>query len=133
MKDSVRQKMLTEPNYFDWIDQATGYECEIKRHDRSLHYCGYVGVPKDHVLFRYDYDSVNALGIDVHGGLTFSSDPCSDSLTFFGFDCAHLGDYSPGYGSPFEDEDVYRDFEFVKKECERLAHQLFEIENIAFL
>ena len=70
------------------------------------------------------------LAIDVHGGLTYSSDhePLGkpDGLWWFGFDCAHAGDSVPSY--PTEDRgDVYRDEDYVIAECKSLAKQLSEI------
>lgn len=67
----------------------------------------------------------------VHGGLTFSQG------AWFGFDCAHAGDLSPGLnatlrGMGMEREsslrlgNVYRDEAYVIGECERLAKQLWD-------
>lgn len=61
-----------------------------------------------------------------HGGLTYSD------KSWFGFDCAHAGDMSPGlerfsyrqFEAPFNY--VYRDFGYVRAQCERLAAQLSE-------
>lgn len=89
---------------------------------------------------------------DVHGGITFS-DGCQeaghichtpepgqpDNVWWFGFDCAHAGDVSPGYRASiakmfdqvemaFRDrifkDDVYRDVTYVKAEIGSLARQL---------
>ena len=59
-----------------------------------------------------------SLLFDVHGGITYSgpSVPGSkpDGLWWFGFDCAHAGDFVAGL---FPDGAV-RDEEFVTRECE---------------
>lgn len=61
--------------------------------------------------------------LDVHGGLTFSG-PLRDEVGhWFGFDCAHAGDLSPGLNSLIDDGE-YRDIEYVRAECRRLAEQL---------
>lgn len=66
--------------------------------------------------------------VDVHGGLTYSAEGGGElsGLWVFGFDCAHSGDLCPvtaeKYGSSVAD--VYRDFEYVKRETESLARQL---------
>ena len=33
---------INEPDYLMWIDEDTGYKCEIKRHPQLGHLCGYV-------------------------------------------------------------------------------------------
>lgn len=83
--------------------------------------------------------------IDCHGGLTFSG-PCSphkdnpehgicrvvegeDKTWWFGFDCAHSGDLSPGRldGEMFrEPGSRYRDIDYVRREVAALARQLTE-------
>lgn len=68
------------------------------------------------------------LAVDVHGCLTYSNDSApgkesEDDLWWFGFDCGHAGDYAPEMRS-YSDNDVYRDFEYVKGECIALAKQL---------
>lgn len=63
-------------------------------------YNGYVGLPKNHMLFGLHYDIINE-SIDVHGGLTWSADHLPnqqpDGLWWVGFDTAHAGDVVPGY------------------------------------
>lgn len=70
---------------------------------------------------------------DVHGGITFS---CLDSYWlppgfWYGFDCGHAGDMSPGLTKLFDtnlfDDDVYRDVAYVKAECESLAVQVAQL------
>lgn len=49
-----------------------------------------------------------------------------DNAWWFGFDCAHSGDLSPGYdfSRRYSYENAYRDAEYVANECRRLARQL---------
>lgn len=65
---------------------------------------------------------------DVHGGLTWSDDCVPgekpDGLWWFGFDCAHHGDYTPNCGRPPFPNESYRDIEYVKAQTEKLAEQL---------
>jgi hypothetical protein len=105
------------------------------------------------------------LAIEVHGGLTFA-DECApgddpsrgichvpdpgepDHVWWFGFDCAHAGDFAPeidavsrkvtppeewerrnkvlGLGAPTGWGDIiaYRDLAYVERECASLARQL---------
>ena len=69
-----------------------------------------------------------ALAIDVHGGLTYASTGAhiekGSKLWWFGFDCSHSNDFMPASDSPFNYNGTYRDFEYVKSECESLAKQL---------
>lgn len=72
--------------------------------------------------------------VDVHGGLTYA-DKCGDrichevdpgeddNIWWFGFDCAHGGDLSPGH-TMFGMGGKYRDFDYVSEECRKLAAQL---------
>lgn len=69
--------------------------------------------------------------MEVHGSLTYSGrfDDTGD-VWWFGFDCAHLNDLTPGYGRTvrFRPE-VYRDEGYVRGECESLARQLAEVAS----
>lgn len=98
-------------------------------------------------------DTVPGIGeaiekITAHGGLTYSGfwpDEAQD-LWFFGFDCAHSGDLSPGvvatlkhididHGTTrrehYNFDDTYCTIEYVKVECTELAAQLGAIGNSA--
>jgi hypothetical protein len=86
-----------------------------------LHRCGYVEVPKDHGLFKIEYQEIE-LYIGVHGGLTFSGSlpfHSDDSRHWFGYDCAHSGDKS--YINP---NGIERTLDYCIEECETLAKQL---------
>jgi hypothetical protein len=97
----------SEPDLVEWRDEATGYPCLIVRGPvGSL--CGYVGVPPEHPCHGKPYGEVDGQ-VNAHGGLTFSNscqeggDICHVPLPgepaevwWFGFDCAHSGDVSPG-------------------------------------
>lgn len=129
-----------EPDKRQWLDPETKLPCLIVRGPLGA-LCGYVGVPKGHPWYQVDYDSVGK-DPDVHGGLTFS-DHCQegegdrkichvveegedDHVWWLGFDCAHCFDLVPGMGTRLHGvtgEDVYRDFDYVTKEVERLAVQ----------
>ncbi len=55
-----------------------------------------------------------------------------DRVFWFGFDCAHAWDMSPGntkYHLTHIRDEVYRDLPYVKQQCQRLAGQLKELEN----
>lgn len=132
-----------EPDKAQWVDAATGYDCLIVR-NRGGALCGYVGLPPGHWLHGVDYDDI--AGIEVHGGLTFSSrcqegaedgpgicrvpeDGRPADVWWLGFDCAHYNDLCPAYLTVdvpglFTEDAVYRDFAYVQAEIADLAGQL---------
>ena len=123
-----------EPNHAEWVDELTGYVCEIRRYSSLLHLNGYVSIPKGHPCHGMDYDAVNDL-VSIHGGLTYSEK--LDRGKKFGFDCSHAGDLSPGLLLTMLDvagsrdwgfkHDVYRDWNYVKAEVKNLAAQLYQV------
>ncbi len=88
------------------------------------------------LLCQYENFREVGLSLDVafmvHGGITFSNKPSAINLAdngsewLFGFDCAHAGDRT---NYSIFDDDVYRNFDYVKKECEALAIQLHDFAN----
>jgi len=124
MSDRTKGPWSNEPDTVAF--EASGLRCEMVRHAILGHWCGYVSIPKGHPYFEQDYDTPE---IDVHGGLTWArafpggeNHPATDDW-WFGFDCAHAGDLTPGSGLHSGD-DVYRDMIYVRAECESLAAQL---------
>lgn len=115
-----------------------GFDGVIVRHFSLGHLCGYVGVSKEHPLYGKSYgDAYDLMHVDVHGGLTYSGQGTADygkkpECWYFGFDCAHLGDLSPGmlrYGSHAEDS--YRDIDYVKRHVAKLSMQLAVARDVA--
>lgn len=66
--------------------------------------------------------------LKVHWGITWSDYFRNDNteLWWYGFDCSHCDDMSPGR----PDYGTYRDIEYATKECENLAHQLNSIVEV---
>jgi len=139
-KEALQKIIKKEGNSHKF--EAFGLQCEMVRMTSLGHWCGYVAVPKDSKLHGKSYwtstDSENGLSevekaindIDIHGGLTFASNLKKGSAWYFGFDCAHLNDlvlYMFDYSSILSEGSVYKDKEFVIKECESLAEQLSKI------
>lgn len=143
-----------EPDRLDF--EHEGLSCLLHR-GPSGHWCGYCGVPRSHPSYGQKYDDV---AVDVHGGLTYS-DKCdgtichipkpgdSDEVWWFGFDCAHSGDFSPSYSNAMRGRtgerpyshahallantwrcDTYRTLEYVKAETESLARQLRALDPL---
>jgi hypothetical protein len=127
-----------EPDRVDFIH--VGYSCFIMR-NHSGAWCGYVGVPSNHVGYGQDYNEM-CEHVDVHGGLTYA-DKCRgsichipepgmpDDVWWFGFDTAHYNDKVPGmefYRFYDKDERVYRNMEYTINETKQLAEQLKAME-----
>jgi hypothetical protein len=157
-----------ESDKVSWTDTKTGLPCLAVRHPENGHWCGYAGVGPSHPLHQVMYsDDENMPHFDVHGGLTYSA-PCQPGedeergvchtpgpdeehdIWWFGFDCAHAWDLSPGlearlleanklmaekYGplgpklsfkglSDMAFGQHYKTIDYVMLECTRLARQL---------
>lgn len=134
----------SEPDKAQWKDEATGLPCLIVRNPGGA-LCGYVGVDESHPWHGKSYSDLPDYGPDVHGGLTFSR-ACADTqdeskhichlpdpgepqhVWWFGFDCAHCDDVSPGYDSKYrsfrDSESRYRDVAYVKGQIASLARQV---------
>ena len=127
--------------------EHAGLPCILRRHVMG-HWCGYAAVPPGHALHGRDYNDFN---LEVHGGLTYANrcegDVCHEAkpgkprnVWWFGFDCAHCWDMSPGIEAvltkhsahsggfrtphPLDELKHYRTLHYVRRECEQLAEQL---------
>lgn len=127
----------SEPDALDWVDEATGFKCQIRRNDRMGILLGYVGVPPGHPAFGWCYDDAPLVRIEVHGGLTYAN-PGDAGLWWLGFDCGGAFDYPPGMvaylrsvrdidADRLYDRNNYRDIDYVKRECAALAQQLAKL------
>jgi hypothetical protein len=144
---------MAEPDKAQWEDFETALPCLAVRHKTFGNWCGYVGVTEGHPLFGKNPDREDGPGLNVHGGVTFT-DFCTpgeeehgichvpgpgepDRVWWLGFDCAHLGDYSPlmrqqldkMMGFERDTGEVYRTLAYVKNECADLARQLMELSH----
>jgi hypothetical protein len=125
----------TEPDELDWTDAATGLRCRIVRNPHMGMLCGYVGVPAKHPLFGWTSNEPAVEKLDVHGGLTFVDE--RDGLWWFGFDCGHGFDISPGLQAMLPPHlrsrqmggisVVYRTIDYVHFECTNLAWQIHQL------
>jgi hypothetical protein len=134
----------TEPDRVDWTH--AGLPCLALRNHHGV-WCGYAAVAPGHPFHGQSYDD---LDVNVHGGLTYAN-TCAgpichvpkpgepDDVWWFGFDCAHTWDFSPGmtarlstYGidpGPRDPEEVYRTLDYVQAEVIRLAEQLVALNR----
>jgi len=116
---SLREIIEKEGNYKSWVYKCTNgieYTCEVKRNPRSLHLCGYVLLTDDSDFFGVEYDDIP---VNCHGGLTYGSQ--EKDFWIIGFDCAHLGDFQPGYNLS---DGEYRNMDYVMNQCESICEQI---------
>jgi hypothetical protein len=146
-----------EPDKVEWRDPETELPCLIVRNGLGA-LCGYVGIHRGHPWFAKGYSTcIEGCGpnrcensahatpeslIKVHGGLTYSDfssgEICHTALPgetkvwWFGFDCAHAGDYVPGLAliPSVPVGGIYRSIGCVEGEVTHLAEQLAEVGRI---
>lgn len=139
----------SEPDEINWLDKKSRLWCRIKR-NRIGALCGYVRIAKKHPCYGKSYNGAEdyynltegqiwwrkyvkrdvkyfVSEIRVHGGLTFAN--YWDGGFWFGFDCAHAGDFCPKIDDvvPGMIGNVYRDISYVKVQTTNLARKLAEI------
>lgn len=128
--------------------EHSGLPCLMLRHEMLGHWCGYAAVSPGHPLYGKGYDDVD---VTAHGGLTYSGhcrghichtpkDGEPENVWWFGFDCGHTWDTSPGMESKGLTVllpllllqhvlgGVYRDQAYVESETRSLAEQLSTIK-----
>lgn len=115
----------------------------IIRMNFNLNFNGYVGIPKDHILYGMDYDTIQTkYNINVHGGLTYSYKNVAGldakifkDIWWIGFDTSHYMDEQVLlYISKSNDIDkmfpkshkVYKDFNFVRLQVQNLVNQIIK-------
>jgi hypothetical protein len=134
-----------ELDRYEWKSEH-GFPCLMVRNKRG-HWCGYVGVTPNHPWHgkRSEWESPLS-EIEVHGGVTYTEecagqvchvpDPGEpEHLWWIGFDCCHAWDYSPGevardrrlgFNWGVDPDKRYRDADYVRRQCERMARQANE-------
>lgn len=130
-----------EPDKEQWTYK--GYPCLIVRTRVTGALCGYVGVTARHPYYHRSASELDAdtTPVSVHGGVTYmgfdsgniysvleQTDTWKD-IWWIGFDCSHLGDYSPNLQMDSEFKEHYWTLQEVRGEVERLADQLQEAAN----
>lgn len=163
LEDYGRDAWLTEPDEKAWVDPTTGFACLALRGPHGG-WCGYVAVPLEHPAHglnyytsSYDIEDYEALTpakvaiqrqvneITAHGGLTYAGgrrpmpNDGPDASWWFGFDCAHAGDFSPKFDRPetlgratgWGGSNTYRTLPYVEEQITGLAAQLAGIAGSA--
>lgn len=136
----VRGEWDDEPDRIEW--RHNGTPCLIVRNNSGA-LCGYAAVSEGHPMFA---KSDEGCQLDCHGGVTYE-DFCVEGgkichvpkpgepgrVWWFGFDCAHSGDYS-GMSYPEgirlrhpEGFERYRSVGYVRNQVESMAEQLVRI------
>lgn len=123
------------------VFESFGFACKVLRNANG-NWCGYVRIPEGHPWHRLPYDKLNALNLEVHGGLTFSSHgdwikdghatPTGAVAWWIGFDTLHAWDLMmlmlvapkliPGF--PKRPRGTYRTQSYVESETTKLAAQV---------
>lgn len=80
-----------------------GYDVEIIRHPSLLHLCTYITIPKTHPNYNKDLTYDKCYKLFELPGQEWTYDKYTDKGFVLGFDCAHLGQYSPGMDKIFEE------------------------------
>lgn len=119
LKDQYDADMQLYPatayNYIYSYDNHV-FKIEVKRAGITKSWNGYVTLPQG--LDAPDPDTLS-----VHGGITYTG--TKDGCVVYGFDTAHMGDYTPLVPMPdIFGQMIYRSHAFVLSECERLCRQL---------
>ena len=140
--DWERGEWDEEPDRVEW--RHNGRPCLIVRNNSGA-LCGYAAVSEGHPMFGKEDRGT----LDCHGGVTYN-DFCvegghichvpkpgePDRVWWFGFDCAHSGDYSAmSYPEEMrrrymrnEQWESYRPIGYVRHGVEKMAEQLDRIE-----
>lgn len=130
-----RGEWTIEPDHKEWIDPVTGFECEAKRQLFGA-WCGYVTIPAS--AFQAFPLSIHARvreelqNIDCHGGVAYSAVEAYNEVVTIGFNCAHVGDYTPNSRHLLNADTTYRNYRnlaYVEAECTRICHQALVILN----
>jgi hypothetical protein len=114
-----------EPDYVEWITDC-GLKAVIRRVNLGT-LCGYAVFDMCEKEY-YSSFNLDDLYMDCHGGPTYfdrmipGQQRCEENVVVVGFDCAHYGDLIPSLQSILKaDVSEYKNIEFVRNECERLA------------
>jgi hypothetical protein len=143
---------MQEPDYILWVDFDTFYACVARRNVLGA-WCGYVGLPLHHPLYRTPADDRSFEFIDCHGGISYAGFLEEDSKQFsppvrlwwVGFSAMEESDMLPEIldRAPSDAEKsrpkvkrrkkgesllAYRDLDFIKNEIALLAMQLSNLD-----
>ena len=105
------------------------------------HFVGYGETKLNEVSYSQefgDYETSPESNISVHGGITFAGkhdelkeNPFDKDTWYFGFDCAHAGDYCDfGHGIISDKEGHKWTEEEVIKETEQMVNGIIEYEKV---
>jgi hypothetical protein len=125
-----------EPDEIDWHDEATNLPCLILRESFFGSLRGYVGVSASHPYYGKDWSYQPIKALSVHGGINFSSHEIQNfhivepdsAIWWLGFDCGHGSDIVPSAGFLNEAGLTYKNINYLKEQCKRLALQLKALE-----
>lgn len=130
-----------EPDYDEWLDPFTGWQCFLWRHPTHGHWCGYVDVPDEAIRNWQPTTQLQNLFEDhvrVHGGVTFCERRRDADVIRVGFDTSHFSDYSPGLYKAVRDRMLarnlghltYRNHAYCWLETFQMCQQIAELLDV---
>lgn len=127
----MREMRYQTERKVELLDHSTykGYDFYVV--NLGTHPTAYVRVPKGHKYYMKDYNDID---IDVHGGLTYSSEHLMVTNIegwFIGWDYAHAGDYI-GYDKELQfaiNVDKKWTTAEIIADCVNVIEQLMEANN----
>jgi len=119
--------------------EDSGYHCLIVRNPEAGYLSGFVGIPRTHSLYGFEFGEVD--DIRAHVGLEFSGPSPGTGQEqperwYFGFECNHLGDLwlkdlmsLDPVSLGLKRSSSYKTMDYVEHEVRGLAQQLKVVEH----
>lgn len=127
---------LHEPDYYEWIDEVSGYLCIVNRNHLGA-WTGYVCLSMEHPYYGWpDRERPRPRIESVSVSWTGTAPPNlrrNDDFVI-GFDCGSGMDYVPGRDRDYQGTDFmhlfrYRNYNYIVKKTKKLADELYQIAN----
>lgn len=138
---------LKEPDHCAWENYS--YNCILIRDMKLGIWRGFVGVTKEHPFYGKTLadllnEKIYLYLTQVHGGVSFAGRliPKPKSVDrkcwFFGFECLQEEDLVPlvpktGISNIIGVPQVYRNFNYARRETNKLARELLKLQQLSFI
>lgn len=131
IKEKYKDLIEKEGNALDW--NYRGFNCHIRRVNIEYfgYLCGYIEIPKNHILFGKSYDEIE-YNIPFHNGINYSGDDIFNEWNI-GFSCDGILDDFPMYSEKiydpyeiFQYKRIYRDMEYVTSVLEKSVDYIID-------
>ncbi len=124
-----------EPDLLKLKHNATNYICWIVRRPMGQ-LCGYVEVPKTHIMFEWDAAESMPPYDPSHGGVTFSDflpGRKKKKKWSVGFDCAHYQDFMPRLEADLREAHKITEMCMGPKEFHNIAGEVKNYKTVEFV